>query len=94
MPAQNGNSVMKMLATGLVVIGVVLNRWDVNLSGQLITVSYLPAAVPAAASLPTLLGQRYPSTSSMGRNRPPPLDALPAGRAVCAGVGLSRDGRA
>jgi molybdopterin-containing oxidoreductase family membrane subunit len=40
-----------MLATALVVIGVVLYRWDVNLSGQLMTVSYVPAVVPSAAAV-------------------------------------------
>jgi Ni/Fe-hydrogenase subunit HybB-like protein len=47
-----------MLATALVVIGVVLYRWDVNLSGQLMMVSYVPAAVPTAAAVAGLADYR------------------------------------
>ena len=31
-----------MLALGLVVIGVIAYRWDINLSGLLVVMSYLP----------------------------------------------------
>ena len=31
-----------MIALGLVVIGVIAYRWDINLSGLLVVVSYLP----------------------------------------------------
>jgi molybdopterin-containing oxidoreductase family membrane subunit len=37
-----GNPFWRMLALTLVVIGVVVYRWDTNLSGQLVVLSYIP----------------------------------------------------
>jgi Ni/Fe-hydrogenase subunit HybB-like protein len=49
-PRRRASDRQLVLAAGLVVLGVVLNRWDVNLSGLLLTVSYLPSRlVPAVA---------------------------------------------
>jgi molybdopterin-containing oxidoreductase family membrane subunit len=42
-PQRRGNDWQLMAAAGLVVLGVVLNRWDVNLSGLMLTVSFLPS---------------------------------------------------
>jgi Ni/Fe-hydrogenase subunit HybB-like protein len=38
---------LRALALGLVVGGVVAYRWDVNLAGQLILLTYLPADITA-----------------------------------------------
>ncbi len=41
-PATRRLPVWRMLATGMVVAGVIAYRWDVTMVGQLVTVSYLP----------------------------------------------------
>lgn len=37
-----------MMAAGFIVVGVMLSRWDVNLAGLLMLVSYIPDVVPGA----------------------------------------------
>jgi len=47
-PRRRADDRLLMTALALIILGVVLNRWDVNMSGQLLQVSYLPSqTVPA-----------------------------------------------
>lgn len=41
------NPLLRMLALGLVVAGIVAYRWDTTLAGQLVVVSYLPREIAA-----------------------------------------------
>jgi molybdopterin-containing oxidoreductase family membrane subunit len=41
------NPVFRMLALGLVVIGIAAYRWDTTLAGQLVIISYLPQEMAA-----------------------------------------------
>ena len=42
------NSLLRMLALGLVVIGLVAYRWDMTMAGQLVIIPYLPQEVAAS----------------------------------------------
>lgn len=55
------NPLLRMLALALVVGGVVAYRWDVNLAGQLITLTYLPQEIAAryTAYVPSLIESVY-----------------------------------
>jgi molybdopterin-containing oxidoreductase family membrane subunit len=55
------NPLLRMLALALVVGGVVAYRWDVNLAGQLITLTYLPQEIAAryTAYVPSMIEAIY-----------------------------------
>jgi molybdopterin-containing oxidoreductase family membrane subunit len=46
-PALRRQPRLRMLALALVVVGVVIYRWDVNLVGQMVQLSYMPQAIVA-----------------------------------------------
>jgi len=47
-PRTRGHPFWRMVALGLIVIGVIAYRWDTNLSGLLIVMPYLPGGQPMA----------------------------------------------
>ncbi len=55
------NPLLRMVALALVVGGVVAYRWDVNLAGQLITLTYLPQEIAAryTAYVPSMIEAIY-----------------------------------
>lgn len=53
-PRRRADDRLLMTALALIVLGVVLNRWDVNMSGQLLQLSYLPSQ-----TAPALVAQGY-----------------------------------
>jgi Ni/Fe-hydrogenase subunit HybB-like protein len=55
------NPILRMLALALVVGGVVAYRWDVNLAGQLITLTYLPQEITTRYTgyVPSLIESVY-----------------------------------
>jgi Ni/Fe-hydrogenase subunit HybB-like protein len=63
-PYTRRNPFWRMIALGLVVVGVIAFRWDTNLSGLLVVISYIPgqaaiaytAYVPSPVELVTALG--------------------------------------
>jgi molybdopterin-containing oxidoreductase family membrane subunit len=46
-PALRRQAGLRMLALALIVIGVVTYRWDINLVGQMVSLSYLPQEIAA-----------------------------------------------
>ncbi|HET7090977.1 MAG TPA: NrfD/PsrC family molybdoenzyme membrane anchor subunit, partial [Anaerolineae bacterium] len=46
-PRLRRNPLLRMLALALVVVGVVAYRWDTNLAGQMVVMSYLPQDISA-----------------------------------------------
>ena len=56
-PKWRKNARLQILATGMVVIGLILYRWDTNMLGQMVVYSYLPqnAAALFTSYLPSLV---------------------------------------
>jgi molybdopterin-containing oxidoreductase family membrane subunit len=56
-PSWRKNARLQILATGMVVIGLILYRWDTNMLGQMVVYSYLPqnAAALFTSYLPSLV---------------------------------------
>ena len=56
-PSWRKNARLQILATGMVVIGLILYRWDTNMLGQMVVYSYLPqnAAALFTSYLPSLI---------------------------------------
>jgi Ni/Fe-hydrogenase subunit HybB-like protein len=57
MPYTRKHPFWRMIALGLVAIGVVAYRWDTNLAGLLVVVSYMPGetAIQYASYFPSLI---------------------------------------